>query len=65
MFLACPKILSKYLMEERKMKAKDLEVFIGHKGRVSEILNKKRKLTLEMARNLFKGMGIPAEIMPA
>ena len=47
-------------MEERGLKAKDLEPVIGSKGHVSAILSGKRELTLKMARKLrtfFKSAG--------
>ena len=42
---------------------KDLEKYIGSRGRVSEILNKKRTLTLPMIRRLSKYLNIPADIL--
>jgi HTH-type transcriptional regulator / antitoxin HigA len=53
----------KYYMESRGLERKDLEPFIGSSGRVSEILNHKRPLTLNMIRKLNKGLGIPAEAL--
>lgn len=53
----------KYYVESRGLDRRDLEPYIGHRGRVSEILNKKRPLTLRMIRNLEKGLGIPAAIL--
>ena len=50
-------------MESRGMSRKDIEPFIGSRARVSEILNRKRSLTLKMIRNLQKGLGIPPEIL--
>lgn len=52
-----------YHMERLGLSRKDLEPYIGQRGRVSEILGRKRALTLEMIRNLEKGLGIPAEIL--
>jgi HTH-type transcriptional regulator/antitoxin HigA len=52
-----------YSMESRGFSRRDLEVFIGGRGRVSEILHRKRPLTLEMIRKLHDGLGIPAEIL--
>jgi len=49
----------KFRMEQMGYKQKDLEKIIGYKGHVSEILNKKRKLTLEMIRNLHEKLNIP------
>ena len=49
----------KFRMEQMHLKQKDLIPIIGSGSRVSEILNKKRKLTLEMIRNLHKDLKIP------
>lgn len=45
------------------MKQQDLAKILGHKSRASEILNKKRKLTLEMIRKLNKELKIPTEVL--
>ena len=42
---------------------RDLEQYIGGKGRVSEVLNRKRPLTIQMIRKLHDGLGIPAEVL--
>jgi HTH-type transcriptional regulator / antitoxin HigA len=52
-----------FRMEQAGLKQKDLIPFIGTKSRVSEVLAGKRPLTLAMARELHKGLGIPAEIL--
>ena len=52
-----------YYMESRGITRKDLEPYIGGRGRVSEVLNRKRSLSLEMIRRLNKGLGIPAEVL--
>ena len=52
----------KYIMEERGLKSKDLEQFIGPKSRVSEILNRKRYFTLQHIHSLHKHLGLPLEI---
>lgn len=49
----------KFRMEQMNMNQKDLAEVIGYKSRVSEILNKKRKLSLDMIRKLHKKMRIP------
>jgi len=49
--------------EQLGLTRKDLEKSIGSRGRVSEILNKKRKLTLSMIRKLNKNLNIPADIL--
>lgn len=51
----------KFRMEQEGLKQKDLVAIVGSKSRVSEILNRKRKLTLEMIRNLNKVLHIPVE----
>ena len=48
-------------MEQMGMKKKDLAEVIGYKSRVSEVLNRKRKLTLKMIRNLHEKLNIPYE----
>ncbi len=50
-------------MERLGLTRKDLTPYIGSRGRVSEIMNRKRPLTLRMIRNLEEGLGIPAEIL--
>jgi HTH-type transcriptional regulator / antitoxin HigA len=52
-----------YHMESRGLTRRDLESYIGTRARVSEVLNRKRPLTMEMIRNLHKGLGIPAEVL--
>ena len=49
----------KFRMEQDSLKQKDLIPIIGSKSRVSEILNKKRKLTIEMIRSLHNNLKIP------
>ncbi|HCA83060.1 MAG TPA: transcriptional regulator [Flavobacteriales bacterium] len=51
----------KFRMEQLGMKQKDLDKIIGGKNRVSEILNRKRKLSLEMIRNIHASLDIPLE----
>ncbi|MFP4332113.1 MAG: type II toxin-antitoxin system HigA family antitoxin [Campylobacterales bacterium] len=51
----------KFRMEQEGLKQKDLISIVGSKSRVSEILNKKRKLTIEMIRNFNKQLNIPIE----
>ena len=52
----------KLKMEEKGLKAKDLEAIIGTKGHVSLILSGKREVTLKMAKALRLFLGIPAEV---
>jgi len=53
----------KIRMEEMNLKQKDLVGIIGGKSRVSEILNKKKKLTVEMIRELEKTLHISASVL--
>ncbi len=53
----------KYRMEQMGMKQKDLSEAMGFKSRVSEVLNRKGKLTLEMIRRLNEVLRIPAEVL--
>jgi len=53
----------KFRMEQLGYKQKDLAAAIGLKSRVSEILNRKRKLSIEMIRKLHEKLGIPAEVL--
>lgn len=52
-----------YIMENRGLTRKDLEPYIGPRGRVSDILNRVRPLTLEMIRRLSAGLNMPAEVL--
>jgi HTH-type transcriptional regulator/antitoxin HigA len=51
------------VMENRGLTRKDLEPMIGARGRVSDILNRSRPLTLEMIRKLVDQLHLPAEIL--
>lgn len=51
------------VMEARGLTRKDLEPYIGPRGRVSDILNRIRPLTLEMIRKLAEGLKLPAEVL--
>ena len=51
----------KFRMDQQGLTARDLEVFIGSSGRVSEILNRKRPLSLRMIKRLHQGLKIPYE----
>lgn len=52
-----------YYLESRGLTRRDLELYLGSRARVSEILNRKRPLSLEMIRRLHDGLGIPAEVL--
>jgi len=51
----------KFRMEQMNLTRKDLEPFIGSRGRVSEVLNHRRGLSLNMIRNLHSNLSIPLE----
>ncbi len=53
----------KIRMEEMDLKQKDLVVFIGAKSKVSEILNRKRRLTVEMIRNLSEALKLSDSLL--
>ena len=52
-----------FRMEQMNLKKKDLAEIIGYKSRVSEIFSRKRKLTLNMIRNLHNKLNIPYEAL--
>ncbi len=51
----------KFRMEQMNLSRKDIEPYIGGRGRVSEILNYQRKLSLNMIRSLHSNLSIPLE----
>lgn len=53
----------KFRMEQMGYNQSDLASVVGLKSRASEILNKKRKLTLEMIRSLHDTMHIPTDVL--
>ncbi len=53
----------KFLMEQNSLSRKDLEPYIGASGRVSEVLSRKRNLTLTMIKKLHEGLKIPYECL--
>ena len=53
----------RFRMDQEGLTPRDLQQYIGPKGRVSEVLNRRRPLTLAMIRRLQAGLGIPAEIL--
>jgi len=53
----------KFRMEQLGLNQQALVPYIGSKSKVSEVLNKKRSLSLSMMQALHKGLGIPAEIL--
>lgn len=58
-----PIALVEFVMEQRGMDRADLGEFIGARGRVSEVLSKKRALSLPMIRKLHTGLGLSASVL--
>ncbi|HUF08915.1 MAG TPA: hypothetical protein VMO47_06325 [Rhodothermales bacterium] len=52
-----------FRMDQAGLKQKDLVPFIGSRSKVSEILSRKRTLSLSMIKALHTGLGIPAEVL--
>ncbi len=52
-----------FMMEQKGLSRRDLEPAIGSRGRVSEVLTRKRPLTLPMVRALSRLLDIPAEVL--
>jgi len=52
-----------HMMEARGMSDKDMVQYLGTKSRVSEVLNRKRALSITMIRNLTNGLHIPARVL--
>ena len=55
----------KYEMEEQGLKQKDLIPYFGSKEMVSQVLNRKRPLTLRMIKSLYRNFGISADVLLA
>jgi len=53
----------KFRMEQEGLTRRDMRIFFGSQSKVSEILNRKRTLSLSMIRSLHDGLGIPAEVL--
>jgi HTH-type transcriptional regulator/antitoxin HigA len=53
----------RFRMEQAGLEPRDLEPYIGSRGKVSEVLSGKQPLTLTMIRALHKHLGIPAEVL--
>ena len=52
-----------FRLEHEGLTRKDLEAYLGSPSRVSEVLNRKRPLSLAMIRSLHAGLGIAAEVL--
>ncbi len=53
----------KFRMDQMGLRQIDLVPYFGSRGRVSEVLNGKRPLSLRMIRRISRGLGIPAEVL--
>jgi HTH-type transcriptional regulator/antitoxin HigA len=53
----------RFRMEQQGLTLKDLEAILGTRTRVSEVLNRKRELSIAMIRRLHAELGIPAEVL--
>ncbi|HYD38250.1 MAG TPA: transcriptional regulator [Allosphingosinicella sp.] len=58
-----PISLLQFVMEQRGLDRAALQPMIGDRGRVSEVMARKRPLTLAMIRRLHETLGLPAEIL--
>ena len=54
-----------FMMGQKGLSRRDLEPAIGGRGRVSEVLNRKRALTLPMIRSLSVLLDLPADLLIA
>lgn len=52
-----------FRMDQMQLSRKDLEPYIGSISKVSEVLSRKRPLSLSMIRRLNQGLGIPANVL--
>ncbi len=53
----------RFRMEQQGITRKELEPMIGGRGRVSEVMSRKRNLTIDMIRRLHDGLGISADVL--
>ena len=58
-----PVALIEFVMEQRGLDRADIGKFIGTRGRVSEVLSKRRALSLPMIRKLHRELGLPAAVL--
>ncbi len=52
-----------FVLEQRGLSRKDLEGVIGSSGRISEVMNNQRSLTLAMIRKLVEKFDLPADVL--
>lgn len=53
----------RFRMEQQDLRQRDLVPYLGSRSKVSEVLARKRPLTLSMIRALHKGLGVPADVL--
>jgi HTH-type transcriptional regulator/antitoxin HigA len=58
-----PIALIQFVMEQRGLDRSDLQPLLGGRGRVSEVIGRKRPLTLGMIRRLQSELGLPADAL--
>ena len=58
-----PIALLQFVMEQRGLDRAALRPMLGDRGRVSEVMARKRPLTLSMIRRLQEGLGLPADAL--
>ena len=58
-----PVAVLEYYLESRGLTRTDLIPYLGSKERVSEVLNRKRGISLAMIRRLHNGLGIPTDLL--
>ena len=58
-----PVAFLEYVMESRGLTRKDLEPYIGPRGRVADIMNRTRPLSVTMIRRLSSGLGLPDDVL--
>jgi HTH-type transcriptional regulator/antitoxin HigA len=63
--IPCPDPIEaiKYHMESRGLSRRDLEPYLGSRARITEVLNRKRPLSIDMIRRLHTGLGISADVL--
>jgi HTH-type transcriptional regulator/antitoxin HigA len=52
-----------FVMDQRGLSRRGLEEYLGSRSRVSEVLARKRGLSIRMIRTLHEGLGIPLEVL--
>jgi len=53
----------RFRMEQQGLSRKDLEPLIGARARVSEVMNRRRSLSIDMIRRLHDHLGISADVL--